>query len=164
MIIVRFVVHKHSNFQTISSYNSSACSTVTSGVAKPRPTQALAQASAHLALTSEIDDDHMINLYSLQPVVQLHWGTSPTIISLWPYQHSVAPPSVFQVITWSRISMIWLLIALQVIKIADISANKNISVSYFHKLTHVNFKHVMYFNMAGSEVLKCDCEVTEVID
>ena len=22
----------------------------------------------------------------------------------------------------------------------------------------------MYFNMAGSEVLKCDCEVTEMID
>ena len=38
---------------------------VTSGVAKPGPTRALARASAHLALASEIDD-HMINLYSLQ--------------------------------------------------------------------------------------------------
>ena len=37
-----------------------------SGVAKPGPTRALARASTHLALASEIDDDHMINLYSLQ--------------------------------------------------------------------------------------------------
>ena len=29
-----------------------------SGVAKPGPTRALARASAHLALASEIDDDH----------------------------------------------------------------------------------------------------------
>ena len=36
-----------------------------SGVTKPGPTQALARASAHLVLASEIDDDHMINLYSL---------------------------------------------------------------------------------------------------
>ena len=42
---------------------------VASGVAKPGPTRALARASAHLALASEIDDDHMINLYSLQSVV-----------------------------------------------------------------------------------------------
>ena len=41
----------------------------TSGVAKPGPTRALALASGHLALASEIDDDHMINLYSLQSVV-----------------------------------------------------------------------------------------------
>ena len=40
-----------------------------SGVAKPGPTRALARESAHLALASEIDDDHMINLYSLQSVV-----------------------------------------------------------------------------------------------
>ena len=42
------------------------CSNLVSGVAKPGPTRALARASAHLALASEIDDDHMINLYSLQ--------------------------------------------------------------------------------------------------
>ena len=40
-----------------------------SGVAKPGPTRALARASAHLALASEINDDHMINLYSLQSMV-----------------------------------------------------------------------------------------------
>ena len=39
-----------------------------SGIAKPRPTRALAWESAQLALASEIDDDHVINLYSLQPV------------------------------------------------------------------------------------------------
>ena len=39
---------------------------VNSGVAKPGPTRALAPESAHLALALEIDDDHMINLYSLQ--------------------------------------------------------------------------------------------------
>ena len=32
--------------------------TLYSGVAKPRPTRALARASAHLALASEIDDNH----------------------------------------------------------------------------------------------------------
>ena len=42
-----------------------------SGVAKPGPTRALARASAHLALASEIDDDHMINLYSLQSMTLL---------------------------------------------------------------------------------------------
>ena len=40
-----------------------------SGVAKPGPTRALARASAHLALASEIGDNHMINLYSLQSMV-----------------------------------------------------------------------------------------------
>ena len=45
------------------------CINTRSGVAKPGPTRALARASAHLALASEIDDDHMINLYSLQSVV-----------------------------------------------------------------------------------------------
>ena len=51
-----------------------------SGVAKPGPTRALARASAHLALASEIDDDHMINLYSFNTV---NGVTGPTI-SLWP--------------------------------------------------------------------------------
>ena len=47
-----------------------ACSyAIVSGVAKPGPTRALARVSAHLVLASEIDDDHMINLYSLQSVV-----------------------------------------------------------------------------------------------
>ena len=50
-------------------YKSSIVHTyVFSDVAKPRPAQALAQASAYLALALEIDDDHVINLYSLQPV------------------------------------------------------------------------------------------------
>ena len=42
---------------------------------------------------------------------------------------------------------------------------QNISVDYFHVLTCINYttKGVMYFNMAGSEMLKCDYEVTEVI-
>ena len=58
-----------------------------SGVAKPGPTQALAQASAHLTLASEIDDDHMINLY----FITVSGVTGPTI-SL------CGPPSVFQLI------------------------------------------------------------------
>ena len=37
-----------------------------SGIAKPGPTQVLTRASAHQVLASEIDD-HVINLYSLQP-------------------------------------------------------------------------------------------------
>ena len=41
---------------------------ISSGIAKPGLTRALARVSAHLALTLEINDDHVINLYSLQPV------------------------------------------------------------------------------------------------
>ena len=44
----------------------SAVRSIISGSGVARPTWALAWASAHLALASEIDDDHMINLYSLQ--------------------------------------------------------------------------------------------------
>ena len=59
-----------------------------SGVAKPGPTRALARASAHLALASEIDDDHMINL---RIFITVSGVTGPTI-SL------CGPPSVFQLI------------------------------------------------------------------
>ena len=53
--------------------------------------------------------------------------------------------------------MIWLPMADHSL-IADISANKNVSVNYFHARVDT---HKL---LNGSEVLKCDCEVTEVID
>ena len=42
----------------LAIYVYTAICVITSGVAKPRPTRALARASAHLALASEIDDTH----------------------------------------------------------------------------------------------------------
>ena len=52
-----------------------------SGVAKLGPTWALARASAHLVLASEIDDDHMINLYSIH---YSQWRNWPNHQPLWP--------------------------------------------------------------------------------
>ena len=56
----------------------------TSGVAKPGPTRALARASAHLALASEIGDDHMINLYRAIYIHYSQWHNWPYHQPLWP--------------------------------------------------------------------------------
>ena len=92
-----------------------------SGVAKPGPTRALARVSVHLALASEIDDDHMINLYHYS-----QWCN-------WPYHQPLWPTisfSTYHVNSTLYKTIGWLSMARHSLtghKIADTSANKNIS-------------------------------------
>ena len=67
----------------------------------------IALASAHLTLASQIDNDHVINLYSLQPMAYSYTGAlappsasvAPLSASVAPPSASVAPPPAFQLIT-----------------------------------------------------------------
>ena len=104
-----------------------------SGVAKPGPTWALALASAHLALASEIDDDYMINLYHYSL-----WRNYPNHQPLWP----TISISTYHVNSTLYKTIGWLSMAgysLTGHRLPIQAPTKIFMVNYFHVLTRVNY-------------------------